>query len=124
MSDELKKDQEEFEGDMSIQMYQELLTRSYEKIANLRLALGAVQSQEVDLRDRIASNVYPGFLIQSTSSEQAAEDSYRAADRMLRVRESGTSYDTDLIAVLKEMRDNSMTNEVFGRNIRTFLKDK
>jgi len=124
MSDELKKDQEEFEGDMSIQMYQELLTRSYEKIANLKLALGAAQGQEVDLRDRIASSVYPGFLIQSTSSEQAAEDSYRAADKMLRVRESGTAYDTDLIAILKEMRDNSMTNEVFGRNIRTFLKDK
>ena len=124
MSDELKKDQEEFEGDMSTQMYQELLTRSYEKIANLRLALGAANNQEVDLRDRIAANVYPGFLIQSTSNEQAAEDSYRAADKMLRVRESGTAYDTDLIAILKEMRDNSMTNEVFGRNIRTFLKDK
>lgn len=124
MSDELKKDQEEFEGDMSTQMYQELLTRSYEKIANLRLALGAANNQEVDLRDRIAASVYPGFLIQSTSNEQAAEDSYRAADKMLRVRESGTSYDTELINVLKEMRDNSMTNEVFGRNIRTFLKDK
>ena len=124
MCKEVERDQEEFEGNMSVQMYQELLTKSYEKIANLKLALGAAQGQEVDLRDRIASSVYPGFLIQSTSNEQAAEDSYRAADKMLRVRESGTAYDTDLIAILKEMRDNSMTNEVFGRNIRTFLKDK
>ena len=124
MSDELKKDQEEFEGDMSTQMYQELLTRSYEKIANLRLALGAAQSQEVDLRDRIAANVYPGFLIQSTSTEQAAQDSYRAADKMLRIRESGTSYDTDIINVLKEMRDSSADDTVFGRTVRNFLRDK
>ena len=124
MSDELKKDQEEFEGDMSSQMYQELLTRSYEKIANLRLALGAANNQEVDLRDRIAASVYPGFLIQSTSSEQAAQDAYRAADKMLRVRESGTAYDTDLIAVLKEMRDSTIDDTTFGRTVRNFLRDK
>ena len=124
MSDELKKDQEEFEGDMSSQMYQELLTRSYEKIANLRLALGAAQSQEIDLRDRIAASVYPGFLTQATSNEQAAQDAYRAADKMLRVRESGTSYDTDLINVLKEMRDSASDDTKFGRTVRNFLRDK
>lgn len=124
MSNEVEKDQKEFEGDMSTQMYQELLTRSYEKIANLKLALGAAQGQEVDLRDRIAASVYPGFLTQATSNEQAAQDAYRAADKMLRVRESGTSYDTDLISVLKEMRDSTIDDNAFGRTVRNFLRDK
>lgn len=124
MSNEVEKDQKEFEGDMSTQMYQELLTRSYEKIANLKLALGAAQGQEVDLRDRIAASVYPGFLTQATSNEQAAQDAYRAADKMLRVRESGASYDTDLINVLKEMRDSTIDDNAFGRTVRNFLRDK
>ena len=121
---EVAKDLEEFEGNMSVEMYQDLLTKSYEKIANLKLALGATQSLEIDLRDNIAKTVYPTFLLQSTSNEQAAEDSYRAADKLLRVRETGKSYDSDVIALFKEMRDNSPNDEVFGRTVRNFLTDK
>jgi hypothetical protein len=124
MCDELEKDQKEFEGNMSIEMYQELLTKSYEKIANLKLALGATHSLEIDLRDNIAKMVYPTFLLQSTSTEQAAEDAYRAADKMLRVRETGVAYDSEIIQLLKEMRDNTPNDQAFGRTIRTFLKDK
>ena len=121
---ETAKDLKEFEGNMSIEMYQDLLTKSYEKIANLKLALGATQSLEIDLRDNIAKTVYPTFLLQSTSNEQAAEDSYRAADKLLRVRETGKSYDSDVIVLFKEMRDNSPNDEVFGRTVRNFLTDK
>ena len=121
---EVAKDLEEFEGNMSVEMYQDLLTKSYEKIANLKLALGATQSLEIDLRDNIAKTVYPTFLLQSTSNEQAAEDSYRAADKLLRVRETGKSYDSDVIALFKEMRDSSPNDEVFGRTVRNFLTDK
>jgi len=124
MCKEVERDQEEFEGNMSVQMYQELLTKSYEKIANLKLALGASNSLEVDLRDNIAKTVYPTFLLQSTSTEQAAEDSYRAADKLLRTRETGVAYDSDVIILLKEMRDSSPNDEIFGRTIRTFLNDK
>ena len=121
---EVAKDLEEFEGNMSVEMYQDLLTKSYEKIANLKLALGATQSLEIDLRDNIAKTVYPTFLLQSTSNEQAAEDSYRAADKLLRVRETGKSYDSDVIALFKEMRDNTPNDETFGRTVRNFLTDK
>jgi len=124
MSEDLEKDQKEFEGNMSEQMYQELLTKSYEKIANLKLALGATQSLEIDLRDNIAKTVYPTFLLQSTSTEQAAQDSYRAADKLLRVRETGVPHDSDLILLLKEMKDSSPNDEVFGRSVRNFLTDK
>ena len=83
MSDDLKKDLEEFEGQLTTEMYQDLLGKSYEKIATLRSALATTENQEIVLRDRIATHIYPTMMLQSTSPEQAAQDSYRAADNML-----------------------------------------
>ncbi len=124
MSDELTNDEKEFEGDMSNEMLKDLLVKSYEKIANLRLALGATQTQEIDFRDDVAKMVYPSMILQSTTYEGAAEDAYRAADKLLRVRETGMSYDSDIIMVLKEMKDSSKNDDVFGRTVRRFLTDK
>jgi hypothetical protein len=124
MSEEEKKDQEEFEGQMSSALYKDLLEKSYEKVAGLKQQLIAIQNQTVTLRDKIASAVYPGVLVQSMSSEQAAEDAYRAADALLRVRETGHVFDNDLITLFKEMRDSTPDDVSFGRTIRNFLKDK
>jgi hypothetical protein len=124
MSEDLKKDLEEFEGQISQEIYMKLLGDAYETIANLREALATTKNQEIILRDKIAARVYPTLLSQSTSSEQAAEDAYRAADKMLRVRETGVAFSSDLIKLLKELRDSSRDDTVFGRSVRTFLKDK
>jgi len=124
MSDDLENDQKEFEGNLSSQMYRNLLERSYEKVAGLKQQLEVLQNQTITLRDKTATEVYPGILIQSTSAEQAAVDSYRAADALLRVRETGQSFDSDLTTILKEMRDSSKDDTVFGRTVRNFLNDK
>jgi len=124
MSEDLKKDLEEFEGQISQEIYMKLLGDAYETIANLREALATTKNQEIILRDKIAARVYPTLLLQSTSSEQAAEDAYRAADKMLRVRETGVAFSSDLIKLLKELRDSSKDDTVFGRSVRTFLNDK
>jgi hypothetical protein len=124
MSEDLKKDLEEFEGQISQEIYMKLLGDAYETIANLREALATTKNQEIILRDKIAARVYPTLLLQSTSSEQAAEDAYRAADKMLRVRETGVAFSSDLIKLLKELRDSSRDDTVFGRSVRTFLNDK
>lgn len=124
MSDDLKKDLEEFEGQITEEIYMKLLGDAYETIANLREVLGTVRNAEITLRDKIATGVYPSLLLQSTSSDQAAEDAYRAADKMMRVRETGTAFSSELIKLLKQMRDNTDTDTSFGRSVRTFLNDK
>ena len=121
---EVTKNHEEFEGQISVELYRELLERSYEKVAGLKQALAAIQNQTVNLRDRIATKVYPTTLVDASSTEEAAEDAYRAADALLRVRETGRAYDSDLIDLLKQMKDSSETDQVFGRTVRTFLTDK
>lgn len=127
-SGDLKKDLEEFEGQLTEEIYMKILGDAYETIANLRETLGTVRNQEITLRDQIDSRVYPALFLQSTSSEQAAEDAYRAADKMMRVRETGTAFSTELIKLLKEMRDNigsvPRPDETFGRMVRNFLNDK
>jgi len=124
MSDDLKKDLAEFEGQITEEIYMKLLEDSYANIANLRESLGRTQTQEVGLRDQTAALIYPSMLIQATSAGQAAEDSYRAADVLMRVRESGVAFSSDIIKLLKEMRDSVSTDLEFGRLVRRFLTDK
>ena len=124
MSKELESDQKEFEGQLTIEMYKELLEESYSKVAGLKLSLKAAQVQTVTLRDNIAVRMLPTTMVVSTSLEDAAVDAYRAADALLRVRDHGTSYDSDVIDLLKRMRDTVNDDTVFGRQIRNFLKDK
>lgn len=124
MSDDLKKDLEEFEGQITEDIYMKLLGDAYETIANLRETLGTLRNSEINLRDQIALRIYPSLLLQSTSNDQAAEDAYRSADRLMRVRESGTAFSSELIKLLKEMRDSTKDDASFGRSVRTFLNDK
>ena len=125
MSDgDLKKDLAEFEGQISEEIYMKLLEDAYKNVAILREALERTRNQEVALRDEIAAKVYPTMILQSTSSEQAAEDSYRAADHLMRIRETGVSFDSEIIKLLKQMRDSTKDDTSFGRSVRTFLNDK
>ena len=124
MSDDLETDRQEFEGQMTAEMYRELLERSYEKIAGLKLSLVAAQGQNITLRDEIAKVMFSTAMIDATSLEDAAVDAYRAADALMRVRETGHAFDSDLIGVLKEMRDSNSDDMTFGRSVRTFLKHK
>lgn len=124
MSDDLKKDLEEFEGQITEDIYMKLLGDAYGTIANLRETLGTLRNSEINLRDQIALRIYPSLLLQSTSNDQAAEDAYRSADRLMRVRESGTAFSSELIKLLREMRDSTKDDASFGRSVRTFLNDK
>jgi hypothetical protein len=105
-------------------MYRELVERSYEKVASLKLQLASVVNQSVNLRDKVAIACYSVHLDEANSTEEAAMDSYRAADALLRVRESGTTFESDILDILKRMRDTSRDDVAFGRTVRSFLKDK
>lgn len=124
MSNKVKEDLEEFEGNMKIEVYQELLKKAYEKVSSLELALETVNNVEISFRDETAAKVYPTMLEGSKSFNQAAEDSYRAADMLLRVRETGKTYEADVIQVLNEMKDSSPNDTVFGRTVRRFLTNQ
>jgi len=120
--DQVAEDLREFEGNLTEQMYRELLERAYEKIATLKMSLVKVQEQTVNLRDQVASKCYPTTLSEASSTEEAAIDAYRAADAFLRVRETGVAYDSDVIKMLRELRDNNgNTDEKFGRAVRNFI---
>ncbi len=124
MSDDLKKDLEEFEGQITEEIYMKLLEDSYANVASLRETLTRTHMQEITLRDQTASRVYSSMLIQATSAEQAAEDSYRAADALLRVRETGVAFSSDIIKLLNQMMDNTKDDLEFGRTVRRFLNNK
>lgn len=123
MNEQLNKE-EEFKDNMTPEMYKGLLVIAYEEITILKNTITRIRLKEITLRDKIASHIFGDMLKNATSNEQAAENSYRAADALLRVRESGEAYDPDIIMILKEMRDSTGDMSVFGRAVRTFLTDK
>ena len=120
----LEEDKKEFEGQMTKELLKDLLEGSYIKIAGLQASLGAAEDQSITLRDQVATKMFPHAMEDSTSLEDAAIDAYRAADALLRVRETGGAYDSDVIDLLKRIRDTSETDQYFGRQVRKFLKDK
>jgi hypothetical protein len=120
----IENDEKEFEGQISTELYRELLERAYEKISELKITLNAIRNHEITLRDKVAAQVYGVTIKMSTSTEQAAEDAYKAADMLLRVRETGHTFESDLLNILKEMRDSSKSNDQLGQNIRNFLIEK
>ncbi len=123
MSDDLTADDKEFEGQMSEELYRDLLKKAYEKNASLQLTLDTVRRNELGFRDQAAIAMYP-IALEVSTHEEAAVDAYRAADTLLRVRETGQTFESDLITLLKQMRDNSERDEEFGRTVRNFLTDK
>ena len=119
----IKTDLKEFEGQMTIEMYRELVERGYEKIAALKLQLQSMTEIGITMRDKIAFGVYASAIEEASSLEDAAVDAYRAADALLRVRESGVAYESDVIGILKELRDSTKNDDAFGRGVRNFLKN-
>ena len=112
------------EGRMTMEMYRELLIETYKVVSDLKEVLDTFKSDRINLMDTIAAKFYTFLMDSSHPPERAMDDAYRAADILIKVKESKKVFEGDLIDILKKIRDTSETDEELGKNVKLFLNNR
>lgn len=101
-----------------------MLESTLKEVEKLRMINKELTMQQLRLRDMVAMSVYSSFLDTSFNAESAAEDSYRAADAFMRIRDRGRTYDDDMLEIVKNLTIQNPNDSDLGSVIREFLNKK
>lgn len=117
---------EEFESTENVEtdLNAAILESTLVENLKLRTTIERLNRQQLSLRDTVAVSVFPSFLAIDFKAEIAAEDSYKAADALMRVRDRGRSYEDDLIEIIKTFAKLYPNDYELGSAVRSFLNNK
>lgn len=121
MSKKDKKQEQEVK-EISIELLEGYLAKAEGKIDQLEEVITKYKNAEVKLRDKVAISCFSQHFTSTPSYERAAEDSYKAADAFMRVRDHGKSYEMEVIEDIKLFVANIPNDIELGKKVRELYK--